>query len=226
MRAGYFLVCLLVRVLLSLVFGMRVKGKRNISLHGKLVVASNHRSNLDPLIVATALPREVHFFAKIELFKNRIFAAVIRYLNAFPVTRSGFDRRALDHALKILERDEALLIFPEGTRAPAGGFLRAKTGIGWVASLSNAPIVPVYVHGSDHPLRAILRRPRITAVIGNPLPLSELAPSHLQGKARYKAIAEEILERIRTLSLETPGRRVKQKGPVFERDVIPYPHLR
>jgi 1-acyl-sn-glycerol-3-phosphate acyltransferase len=178
------------------------------------------------LIVAIALPREVHFFAKIELFKNRIFAAVIRYLNAFPVTRSGFDRRALDHALKILERDEALLIFPEGTRAPAGGFLRAKTGIGWVASLSNAPIVPVYVHGSDHPLRAILRRPRITAVIGNPLPLSELAPSHLQGKARYKAIAEEILERIRTLSLETPGRRVKQKGPVFERDVIPYPHLR
>jgi 1-acyl-sn-glycerol-3-phosphate acyltransferase len=226
MKPGYFLLRAFARGLFSLVFGLRIKGKRNIPLGGKLIIAANHRSNLDPLVVGVAMPREIHFFAKIELFRNRFFAQFIRYLNAFPVTRTGFDRQALSHSLKILERDEALLIFPEGTRAPAGGFLRAKSGIGWVASLSNSPIVPVYVHGSDHPFRAILRRPRIAAVIGKPIPLTELVPSSLEGKVRYQALAEEVLERIRTVSLETPGRLVEHKGPVLERDVIPEPHLR
>ncbi|MFH1012112.1 MAG: lysophospholipid acyltransferase family protein [bacterium] len=226
MRFGYALCRALAHHLLWLFFGLKVRGKANIPPDGKLIIASNHRSNLDPLILGAAMPREVHYFAKMELFKNRPLAALIRYLNAFPVTRSGFDHRALRQAVKILQREEALVIFPEGTRAPAGGFLQAKTGIGWIAALSGAPIVPVYVHGTDRLWRAICRHPRIAVVIGKPLSLSQLAPPSLQGKQRHHRIADEILERIRTLSLETPGRLVKEKGPVFERDVIPYPHLR
>jgi 1-acyl-sn-glycerol-3-phosphate acyltransferase len=226
MRFGYALCRALAHLLLWLVFGLRVRGNRNISPEGKLLIASNHRSNLDPLVLGAAMPREVHYFAKKELFKNRPFAALIRYLNAFPVTRSGFDRQALKQAVKVLHREQALVIFPEGTRAPAGGFLQAKTGIGWIATLSGAPIIPVYVHGTDHLWRAILRHPRIAVVIGEPLSLAELVPASLQGKQRHQRIADEILERIRTLSLETPGHLVKQKGPIFKRDVIPEPHLR
>jgi 1-acyl-sn-glycerol-3-phosphate acyltransferase len=118
------------------------------------------------------------------------------------------------------------VIFPEGTRAPAGGFLRAKKGMGWIAMLSGAPIVPVYVHGSDHSWRALFRQPRIAVVFGKPLSLSELDARLLQGPDRYQQIAEEILERIREVSLDTPGGLVKQKGSVFERDVIEDPHLR
>jgi 1-acyl-sn-glycerol-3-phosphate acyltransferase len=128
--------------------------------------------------------------------------------------------------MKTLESDEALLMFPEGTRAPAGGFLRVKTGIGWLAYSSRAQIVPVYVHGSDRALHAFFRRPRLVAVIGKPVSLADLVPHDTRGKELYRRIAEEILERIRTLSLETPGRLVKQKGPIYERDVIPYPELR
>ncbi len=226
MRFGYALCRALAGQILRLLFGLKVRGQENVLPDGKLIVASNHRSNLDPAILGAALPREAHFFAKVELFKNRPFAALIRYLNAFPVTRSGFDRQALKQALKVLEQGDALVIFPEGTRAPVGGFLRAKKGMGWIATLSKAPIVPVYVHGSDHPWRALFRRPRISVVIGKPLSLSELDARSLEGKDRYQRIAEEILERIRTVSLDTPGHLVKQKGSVFERDVIEDPHLR
>lgn len=226
MRFGYALCRRLTRWMLSILFGLKVQGTENIPRHGKLIVAANHRSNLDPLILAAALPREIHFFAKTELFKNVLVAALIRYLNAFPVTRSGFDRKALDHSTKILQSDEALLIFPEGTRAPPGGFLKVKTGIGWVAHLSGARIIPVYVHGSDRALHALARRPRISAVIGKSITVGELAPTDIEGKELYRTLAEEILERIRTLSLETPGHLVTQKGPVYARDAIPYPHLR
>jgi 1-acyl-sn-glycerol-3-phosphate acyltransferase len=226
MRFGYAFCARLSRWILSFLFGLKVRGSEYIPLRGKLIVAANHRSNLDPMILGAALPREIHFFAKTELFKNRLFAALIRYLNAFPVTRSGFDREALRHSMKTLESDEALLMFPEGTRAPAGGFLRVKTGIGWLAYSSRAQIVPVYVHGSDRALHAFFRRPRLVAVIGKPVSLADLVPHDTRGKELYRRIAEEILERIRTLSLETPGRLVKQKGPIYERDVIPYPELR
>ena len=226
MRFGYAVVRGLALWTIVLLFGLKVRGRKNVPMHGKLIVASNHRSNLDPMILAAAMPREIHFFAKKELFKNRLFAALIRYLNAFPVTRSGFDRTALEHSVSTLKNGEALLVFPEGTRAPAGGFLKVKMGIGWLAHLSEALIVPVYVNGSDRALRAIFRRPRIAAVIGKPISLTEFLPSDIRGKEIYRKISEEILERIRTLSLETPGRWVKQKGPVYERDVIPYPELR
>ena len=226
MRFGYALCSGLVRWSFILLFGLKVRGQENIQPQTKCILASNHRSNLDPMIMGGGVRREIHFFAKIELFKNRILGGLIRYLNAFPVTRSGFDRKALNQSREILNQDGALLIFPEGTRAPSGGFLRAKIGIGWVACLTDAPIIPVYIHGSEHPWRALFRRPRISIVIGAPVSLSELASPELPAKERYQRISEETVERIRTLSLETPGQVVKEKGPIYQRDVIPYPHLR
>ena len=82
------------------------------------------------------MPREVHFFAKEELFRKPVFARLIRYLNAFPVRRGQFDRESLAVCLDVLKNDGALIFFPEGTRAPADGFLKAKLGLGWVVCLS------------------------------------------------------------------------------------------
>jgi 1-acyl-sn-glycerol-3-phosphate acyltransferase len=205
---------------------MDVRGMENLPRTGKIVVASNHRSNYDPPILGGTIPRETHFFAKAELFDKPLRGKLIRYLNAFSVRRGGFDRESLETCLNVLKNDGCLLFFPEGTRAPVDGYLKAKLGVGWVVSLSQAPVVPVYVHGSRERAPQIRHRPGITVVVGKPIPAEDLTPPGLRGRELYQAMADRILEAIRELSLTTPYGRVQEKAPVYEREIISNERLR
>ncbi|MEW5924466.1 MAG: lysophospholipid acyltransferase family protein, partial [Candidatus Zixiibacteriota bacterium] len=104
-----------------------MRGLENIPDEGAFILASNHISLSDPPMLATSLMRPIHFMAKRELFKIAVLGPVIRNLNAHPIHR-GFDRRALELAVGILNKGDALLIFPEGTRSRKEGFLTAKPG--------------------------------------------------------------------------------------------------
>jgi 1-acyl-sn-glycerol-3-phosphate acyltransferase len=212
------------RVFFRLVYGVRLYGKENIPRCGKVIFASNHRSDYDPPILGGFIPREIHFFAKEELFRNRVFGGLIRAVNAFPVRRGQFDREALTTCIDILKRDDALLFFPEGTRAPSDGFLKAKLGLGWLAVLAEAPIVPVYIHGSAvmKPWKA--KRPIVQVVFGAPIPIEQLRVPELHGKEEYQTISDAILERIRQLSLTVPG--ITAIGQVYERSAIKNERLR
>ena len=116
MKLHYRIGWLLALGLARLLWGFRVTGRERVPRSGPVVVASNHISNWDPLLVGLACPREVHFLAKRELFENRAFAALIRAYNAIPLDRDGSDRKALRLARRILGDGRALLMFPEGTR--------------------------------------------------------------------------------------------------------------
>jgi 1-acyl-sn-glycerol-3-phosphate acyltransferase len=168
----------------------------------------------------------LHYFAKEELFRSRWLGGFIRYLNAFPVRRGQFDRTSLAACLRVLKNEGCLLFFPEGTRAPADGFLKAKMGVGWVASLSGAQIIPAYVHGSTISRVAWRGRPRIRIIYGAAVPLADLRVEGLAGKELYESVSDQILERIRELSLRLPGAIVETKGPVYERTIIDEERLR
>jgi 1-acyl-sn-glycerol-3-phosphate acyltransferase len=226
MRLGYWLVKTSALVLFRLLYGVEVTGRENVPRTGKVIFASNHRSNFDPPILGAVIPREVHFFAKEELFRKRWLGGFIRYLNAFPVRRGQMDREALSRCLNVLKNEGALLFFPEGTRAPADGFLHAKLGIGWLISLSDAPVVPVYLHGTQRLRPGLARRPRYSVVFGKPVAAAELMPESGRGRDLYQTVSDRILERIRETSLRTPRGRVSAKGPVYERDVIEDARLR
>ncbi len=226
MRLGYAVCRMASQVFFRLAYGMKITGMENLPRTGKIVVASNHRSNFDPPILGGTLPRETHFFAKAELFEIPILGRLIRYLNAFPVRRGEFDRSSLDQCLSVLKHDGLLLFFPEGTRAPHDGFLQAKLGIGWVVSLAQAPVVPVYIHGSKERKPQLLGRPGITMVVGKPIPVESLAPAGLRGRELYQEMADRILDAIRELSLQTPYGRVKVKGEIHEREIIGNEKLR
>lgn len=226
MRFGYRLVRWTSQGLFRTLYGLRVYGIENIPQTGAVIIASNHRSNFDPPLHGGVVMREVHYFAKEELFRSRGFGGFIRYLNAFPVRRGQFDRTALSQCLDVLERSGCLLFFPEGTRAPNDGFLSAKLGVGWVASLSGAQIVPAYIHGSTVSRPTLLGRPRISIIYGEAFGLSSLKLDGLRGKELYAAISDQILEKIRDVSLRLPGGLVKAKGPVYERSVIDEERLR
>jgi 1-acyl-sn-glycerol-3-phosphate acyltransferase len=226
MRLGYWLVKTLALVTFRLLYGLEVTGRENIPRSGKVVFASNHRSNFDPPILGAVIPREVHFFAKEELFRKRWLGGFIRYLNAFPVRRGQMDREALSGCLDVLKGDGALIFFPEGTRAPADGFLKAKLGVGWIIALSDAPVVPVYLHGTHRLRPSLSGRPRYSVVFGECVAADPLKSGAGRGRDLYQGISDRTLERIRETSLQTPRKRVSEKGPVYERDVIEEPRLR
>src|SRR5204862_6774807 len=140
------------------------------------------------------------FLAKEALFRIPLFGPLLGRLNARPVRREGRDPGALRIALRILEAQGALLIFPEGTRGDEGVLRPAKAGAGMLAVMSGAPVVPVYVKGSGHawPRGRRVPRPRkVTVTFGEPLRFDGARGG--DRKQRYEIASREMMEAITRL---------------------------
>jgi 1-acyl-sn-glycerol-3-phosphate acyltransferase len=163
----------IVVALMRLLFRLEMINPGLVPATGPVLIVSNHVSVLDPPLVGGSAPRPLFFMAKEELFRIPLFGRLIRGLNARPVRRDGSDMRALKAALGLLQEGRAILVFPEGTRGEEGRPLReGKPGVGMLAVLSGAPVVPVYVSGSGTALprgRALPRPTKVRVTFGPPL---------------------------------------------------------
>lgn len=155
------------RLIILILFGLQVEGLENIPKTGGAIVASNHTTWFDPVAVACAVRRPVHFMAKAELFQNPLLNKLFRRFYAFPVKRGHADREAIRTAIEVASSGNLLGIFPEGTRARGGELLPLQSGTVFIAAKSGAPIIPVAVSGVS-PLRL---RKRIIVRIGQPIDL-------------------------------------------------------
>lgn len=95
-------------------------GLENINRNDKFIIAPNHVTEFDPLLIAMASKRLFYYIAKYELFQNPILAKAIIGLNGFPIMRGKGDMRAINYAVELVRRGEVLCIFPEGTRSADG----------------------------------------------------------------------------------------------------------
>ena len=135
-----------------------------------MILASNHRSFLDPFVVAMLTRRPVYEMAKEELFKGRIRSWLLIRVGAFPIRRGVGDRDAMAAAREILDRGDVLIMFPEGTRVRRGPLGQPQSGIGRLALETGAPIVPVAIHGTQDVRRGWRVRPRrVTVRAGAPM---------------------------------------------------------
>ena len=187
--------------LLWLWLRLEVKGQENVPPSGPVLLVSNHVSALDPPIVGAAAPRPLYFMAKEELFRIPLFGRLIRALNARPVRREGADGRALKSALRLLEEGRALLVFPEGTRGTEGRLREGKPGVGMLAVMSGAVVVPVYVAGSGGampPGRMFPRRSKVRVAFGPPLKFE--AAGEEGRKERYRAVTDAMMRAIGQLA--------------------------
>ena len=125
-------------------------GREHIPKHGPVIIASNHRSFLDPFVIACMARRPMYYVAKKEIFLyNRLLAWVLAALGAFPVDRGAGDADFIDTAKAILARGDIVLIFPEGTRTRPGSLGRPRRGVGRLALETGVPVVPIAVLGTE-----------------------------------------------------------------------------
>jgi 1-acyl-sn-glycerol-3-phosphate acyltransferase len=185
------------RFLLRLLWGFRVEGEDRIPREGGMIVAFNHASYADPVVGGLGVPRELHFYAKRELFRNRAFGALIAAYNAVPVRRGAVERETLQRVSAILRSGGALLVFPEGTRSRDGAIGGARPGVGMIASLAGVPIVPGYIRGTRSMGRSLFHRGRLSVFFADPID-----PGAVRGesrKERYRQVGERVVESLRLL---------------------------
>jgi 1-acyl-sn-glycerol-3-phosphate acyltransferase len=205
LRFHYRVLWLFLNLIEKVLFGFRITGEEKIPRSGAVIIASNHVSYCDPPVVGSAIPREIHFLAKEELFSNRAFGWLISQYNAIPIRRSVGDIVALKGIIRLLKQGKAVLMFPEGTRSLSGKLLKPKPGVGMIACLAGVPVVPAYVTGTSRLGAAFLRRAKLAVRFGEPVALSEVATGLKDVNERYRRLTEEVMKRIANLSNEDQG---------------------
>jgi cytidylate kinase len=201
MRLYYRISHAAVRWVFRLLFGLRIYGEAHLRTGENFLFASNHQSYADPLVVGSAIPREVWFLAKKELFRNRLFAWLIRTYHAIPIDRDEIDRKTMKIVLENLKRGDSILMFPEGTRSRDGSILPLKAGLGFIALVSRVTVVPVYVTGSNSLCACLLRRSKLEVRIGPPIRIEEEYRSD-DKKQDYWIFSDMVREALRMLQDE------------------------
>ncbi len=186
----YWLVRAVLEPFFVIYFRMKRIGREHIPAEGPVIVASNHRSFLDPFVIATMAKRPMYYMTKKELFPWPFVAWMLSALGAFPVQRRGADAESIETAKAILARGDIVLIFPEGTRTRPGSLGRPKRGVGRLALETGAPVVPVAVIGTEAVRRGWRIRPhRVRIRAGRPLRFPQV--QHVS-----PALASAVTERI------------------------------
>lgn len=166
----YWIVRALFQPFFHLYFRLSRVGREHVPQDGPVIFAANHRSFLDPFVIACLARRPIYFVAKKELFENRLQAWFLNSLGAFPVDRGNGDGDAMATARTILERGDGVLIFPEGTRIRPGTLGSPRRGVGRLALETGAPVVPVAVIGTENIRRGWRIRPhKVRIRAGAPL---------------------------------------------------------
>ena len=165
------------------------------------ILACNHVSDFDPVMLGMAFPKRIRYMAKEELFRVPVLGPIVRGLGAFPVARGKGDTGAISQAAEIVREGGVLGIFPEGGRSRDGKLHKIKSGTAVVASQTGADIVPACI---VYEPRRLFRRRRVTIRIGEAIPNEALGIAE-RSKSELRAANALLGERIAgLLGVEAP----------------------
>lgn len=177
-RFTYAMFRIFSRVTTVLWFDLHAEGRHNLPESGGGLILSTHQSVLDPVLVGLLCNRRLNYLARKTLFKSRIFAAIIRHLDAIEIDREGGGLAGLKETLQRLRRGELVLMFPEGTRTKDGKVQDVKPGFVAVARRSRVPLIPIAIVGAYDVIpkgSKLPRRRAIKIVVGKSIHPEEIA---------------------------------------------------
>ncbi|MCT1723660.1 1-acyl-sn-glycerol-3-phosphate acyltransferase [Kocuria marina] len=202
-----------------------ITGLENLPQDGPVIIASNHLSFLDSVIISAFMPRRVKFIAKAEYvnspgIKGKLMREAFEFIDIIPVTRGQQSESvaALDPAVEHLKQGNVFGIYPEGTRSRDGYLYRGHSGVAYLAYVTGAPVVPVGLIGTQRlqpPGATMIRPAKFEMHVGEPIPTPE-SHGHQTGKLR-KTHVEQIMTTIAALSGQ-PRKDVYNVSPSVQRD--------
>jgi 1-acyl-sn-glycerol-3-phosphate acyltransferase len=181
---------------------VEVQGRENVPFGGGVLIASNHCSALDVLLVPMAFLTHwplvpLDFLvapAKERFFRVPVVGTILRWWGAFPIRQNGRDRASLGRIVELM-KTEKMMLFPEGTRSPDGGLQPGMRSAGWLIHQARPLVVPTAVFGTEKvwPRRARMPRPfgRVKVVFGKPLNLDRYYSQPQSGE-----VAQEIVDEV------------------------------
>ena len=179
---------------------------------GAVIISPVHRSNLDVPLLGATCPRRLRYLAKGSLFKSRFWTWLLTVVGGFPLDREArADRGALKAALSVLERDEALVVFPEGERKSGPWVYPMLDGAVWLSAKSGAPILPVGIGGSERALPKGANIPKPTKIVyhyGELIAAPRNADGSRVGRKQMREHSEhlrEVLQRLFDEAQEIAG---------------------
>lgn len=187
-----------------------VEGIENIPAEGPAILAGNHLSFSDSILLPVIVPRKITFLAKAEYFnapgvKGKVMAAFFKGSGQMPVERSGGNAStaAISTGVKLLNEGHLLGIYPEGTRSPDGKLYRGKTGVARMALEARVPVIPVGIHNTDKVQPVGRNRPNlgvdVGVRIGKPLDFSRFYGME-DDRFVLRSLTDEIMYKIMELS--------------------------
>jgi 1-acyl-sn-glycerol-3-phosphate acyltransferase len=194
-----------VRIVTSLIAWIffRTRGYRpeKVPAAGAVILAPNHFSFFDHFFLGVSLRRKVQFMAKSQLFKPPM-SWIYTHGGVFPVRRGYADDDAFVTAVNVLDRGGVVAMYAEGGRSRSGELsTKPRRGIGRLALLSGAPIVPVAIHGSSHVRNwKRLQFPKVKVYYGDPIAYERVTATTRESE---QAVADAIFAEVRALYAET-----------------------
>lgn len=190
-----FIITYFYRIILFILFRVKIIGKENVPKEGGYILCSNHISNWDPLVLIAYAPRKVCFMAKKELFESCFMRFLSKLYGFFPVDRNSRDIEAMKMSLKIIKNGEVLGIFPEGTRHGFEKNGRIKNGTARIALKTGAKVIPVGIKGNYKLFR------KVTVTYGKPIDFSEYKTTDKEvEKENIKKVSQIIMDSIISLT--------------------------
>lgn len=201
-KALHHTVRLLLEAIFRLYFRIEVHGRENIPRKGTFIIAPIHRSYLDTPLIGAAIWRLLRYMGAEKMWTNRALGWFLTAMGGFPVQRGTADREALKAALTVVERDEPLVMFPEGTRQSGPVVAELFDGPAYVACRTGASIIPVGLGGTERAMpkgKKFIRPVKMVVVVGEPIAPPPLKESGRVSRNGVREMTAHLTESLQSL---------------------------
>ena len=184
------------RPIMKVFYRYKFINNNSIPHEGAYIIASNHMSFSDPVLLGLGQRRRLFFMAKQELFKNKFFAGLIRALGAFPVERGAGDGKAIKTGEDLIKEGNVMTIFIEGGRTKTGKFMRPRSGCALVAQQMQVPVIPACITITGNPKHRFAKR---VIHFGDPLTPQQLGLTPEGDRRQLKNATNMIMDEIKKM---------------------------